>query len=120
MKAQTENAVRGLLALDGEIEAQLIEDAIAVLNGTRLAVCPKTDDETIWNVEVLSRGQVAKLLKKHVRTIDYYIRVGLLDRVQGRGSRAMGISRQSFLRFIQLQVVHYDPITHREERRVLA
>ena len=108
MKAQTEMAIRGILGLDGEIEAQLIEDAIAVLNGTRLAVCPKTDDETIWNVEVMKRGQVAKLLKKHVRTIDYYIRVGLLDRVYGSGTRAIGVTRESFLRLIHRRVVHFE------------
>ena len=108
MKAQTEMAIRGILGLDGDIEPRHIDDAIAVLNGTRLAVSPTSDDPTIFDFEVLSRGQVAKLLKKHVRTIDYYVKVGLLDRVYGSGTRAIGVTRESFLRLIHRRVVHFE------------
>ena len=94
MKAQTENAVRGLLALDDEIDPADIEAAIVVLRGGT----PIPDEE------VMTRGQVAKLLKKHPRTVDWYVRAGRLDRVYGPGLRGIGITRSSFLRFIRRRV----------------
>ena len=41
-----------------------------------------------------------ELLKIHRRTLDYYIQRGYLKRVYGGGERAIGVSRDSYLKFI--------------------
>ena len=38
--------------------------------------------------------------KIHRRTLDYYIQRGYLKRVYGGGERAIGVSRDSYLKFI--------------------
>ena len=50
-------------------------------------------------VHVLRYKEVMDLLHVHRRTLEYYIDKGYLDRVYGRGERALGISRDSYIRF---------------------
>ena len=70
-----------------------------------------TDDDL---VHVLRYKEVMDLLHVHRRTLEYYIDRGYLDRVYGRGERALGISRDSFIRFTtQRRVVR----NHPERRR---
>jgi len=95
MKAQTEAALRGLLGMDEEIAKENIEKAIAYLRGER------TDDEL---VHVIKYKDVLSLLHCHRRTLEYYIAKGYLTRVYGGGTRAIGVSRESFIRFTTKRV----------------
>ena len=49
---------------------------------------------------VIRYKDVLKWLKIHSRTLDYYIQRGYLKRVYGGGERAIGVSRDSYLKFI--------------------
>jgi len=52
------------------------------------------------------------LLKVSRRTLTYYLDHGYLDRVYGCGHRALGVSRESLLRFMNRRVVRRrDPQT---------
>ena len=93
MRTQTEMAVRNILEMDDEINKQDIDRAIDVLRGKR------DENGTEGLVHVLRRKEVMELLHIHRRTLDYYIDMGYLDRVYGGGQRAIGISRESFIRF---------------------
>ena len=91
MKAETEQMVRSILGMDREIAAEDVEKAIRVLKGE--------PDDNRDLVHVMKRKDVMKLLGIHRRTLDYYLERGYLDRVYGGGERAIGVSRESFLRF---------------------
>lgn len=99
MKTQTETAVRNILEMDDEVVKQDIERAIDVLRGK------KDETGTEGLVQVLRRKDVMNLLRIHRRTLDYYIDMGYLDRVYGGGKKAIGISRESFIRFTTRRVV---------------
>lgn len=97
MKVETENAVRNVLAIDGEIEESVIERAISILKGQL--------EEDLPTIPYLSRKVVMKHLKCHRRTLDYYLQKGLLERVYRVGGvKAVGVSRESVLRFLELRV----------------
>ena len=96
MKAQTEAAIRNIVAIDTEIKQSDLEKAINVLRGN--------SDGTEGLVHVLRRKEVMKLLGVHRRTLDYYLDKGYLDRVYGGGKRAIGVSRESFERFTSRRV----------------
>ena len=106
MKIETENAVRSILSLDPEVSQENLEKAIHILWGR-----VESKDDL---VHVLRYKEVMDLLHVHRRTLEYYIDRGYLDRVYGRGERALGISRDSFIRFTtQRRVVR----NHPERRR---
>ena len=90
LKKETEVVIRGLLASDKSVAPEDIEKAIAYLQG-RL-------DEDLTHV--IRYKDVLKWLKIHRRTLDYYIQRGYLKRVYGGGERAIGVSRDSYLKFI--------------------
>ena len=91
MKIQTEMAIRSIASTDDEVVGGNLERAIEVLRGN-------AGNEDL--IQVLRYGEVAGLLHVHKRTLDYYIRMGYLDKVYGGGKRAIGISRTSFNRFV--------------------
>ncbi len=91
MKIETENAIRSILSLDDQVGKAELEKAIMILHGK-----VESDDDL---VHVLRYKEVMALLHVHRRTLEYYIAKGYLDRVYGRGERALGISRDSYLRF---------------------
>lgn len=110
MKTETETLIRNVIALDPEIAADDIEKALNILRGKNEA---NTEVEL---VQVLRYKDVIALLKIHRRTLEYYIEQGYLDRVYGRGERALGISRDSFIRFTtQRTLVHNKPAKKREK-----
>ena len=90
LKKETEVVIRGLLASDKRVAPEDIEKAIAYLQGRR--------DEDLTHV--IRYKDVLKWLKIHRRTLDYYIQRGYLKRVYGGGERAIGVSRDSDLKFI--------------------
>ena len=87
MKAQTEAALRNIAGLDPEVKAENLERALRFLRGER--------DENGPLVEVMKRKEVMEI---HRRTLDYYIQRGYLKRVYGGGERAIGVSRDSYLK----------------------
>ena len=91
MKVQTEIAIRGILQMDAEVVKADMDRAINILNGRH--------DEDDDLVHVIRRKDVMKWLGVHRRTLDYYLKMGYLDRVYGGGQRAIGISRESYIRF---------------------
>ena len=91
MKIETENAIRSILSLDPEVSQENLEKAVHILWGR-----VESEDDL---VHVLRFKEVMNLLHVHRRTLEYYIDKGYLDRVYGRGERALGISRDSYIRF---------------------
>ena len=77
--------------MDAEVVKADMDRAINILNGRH-----EEDDDL---VHVIRRKDVMKWLGVHRRTLDYYLKMGYLDRVYGGGQRAIGISRESYIRF---------------------
>ena len=77
--------------MDSEVVKADMDRAINILNGRY------EDDNDL--VHVIRRKDAMKWLGVHRRTLDYYLKMGYLDRVYGGGRRALGISRESFIRF---------------------
>ena len=96
MKRETEEMIRNLVKVDGEIDPNDAERALNVLRGVK--------EGTEELVHVMKRKDVIKLLGIHRRTLDYYVSKGYLDNVYGGGQRAIGISRESFIRFTTKRV----------------
>lgn len=89
MKAETEMAIKNIMAMDPEVNKNDIAHALDILRGQEHE---KAD-------AVMKRKDVIKLLRIHRRTLDYYLDKGYLDRIYGSGKRALGVSRESFIRF---------------------
>ena len=105
MKPETEMAVRGVLMMDADIAKENIERALDVLRGKVGA-----DDDL---VHIIRFDDAMDLLKVSRRTLTYYLDKGHLDRVYGCGHRALGVSRESLLRFTSRRVVRRrDPQTN--------
>lgn len=88
MKEQTEIMLRNAMSMDPEISP---ETAVEVINHLK-GISHRLDS-------VMKRNDVMRLLRIHRRTVDYYIKKGYLEKVYGGGKRAIGISRESFIRF---------------------
>ena len=91
MKDQTEAAIRNIASIDGEISKEMLDQAIDIFRGE---MAGRND-----LVHVMKRKDVMKHLGIHRRTLDYYLEKGYLERVYGGGQKAIGVSRESFLRF---------------------
>ena len=77
--------------MDAEVVKADMDRAINILNGKH------EDDDDL--VHVIRRKDAMKWLGVHRRTLDYYLKMGYLDRVYGGGQRAIGISCESYIRF---------------------
>lgn len=97
MKPQTEAALRNIASMDPSVRPEDIEKAIRFLNGET--------DGVKEEIEVIKRKDVMELLRIKRRTLDNYLERGLMDRVYGGGKKAIGISRESFIRFTTMRVV---------------
>ena len=96
MKPQTYNILKRILVIDGEIDKPRIDYVLEVLSG-RLDVPDKPVRQG-----VLRRSEVARLLGISLRSVDSYVVQGHLQRVyRNGGKQALGISRQSYERFIE-------------------
>lgn len=94
MRIETENAVRSILSLDDSIEKNRLERALHILRGD-----PDGDEELL---KIVRRKDAIKILNVHRRTLDYYLKMGYLQRVYGGGrERALGISRDSLVAFMR-------------------
>ena len=83
--------------MDAEVTGEMLERAVAVLRGQAAG-----DEDMIHTVKF---RDAAELLKVCPRTLIYYLDNGYLDRVYGCGQRALGVSRESLLRFMTRRVV---------------
>ena len=97
MKPETETAVRSIVMFDSEVTRENLERAIDILRGK-----VSSDEDLIHNIRFCDAQE---LLKVSRRTLSYYIDHGYLDRVYGCGERALGVSRESLLRFMNRRVV---------------
>ena len=97
MKQETENAIRSIASLDPELSATMVERAIDIMHGR--------SDESEAFIHNVRFCDAQELLKVSRRTLSYYVDHGYLDRVYGCGHRALGISRESLLRFMNRRVV---------------
>lgn len=96
MKAQTEAAIRNIAGLDPEVKQENIEKSIRYLKG---------ESDTQPEIEVMKRKDVMSLLRITRRTLDNYLERGLMDRVYAGGKKAIGVSRESFIRFTTCRVL---------------
>ena len=97
MKIETENAIRSIVTMDADVTKEALERAIDILRGK-----VESDEDFVHNVRFCDAQE---LLKVSRRTLSYYVDHGYLDRVYGCGHRALGISRESLLRFMNRRVV---------------
>ena len=105
MKTETETLVRSIVSMDAEVTKESLERAIDILRGR-----VESDEDFVHNIKF---RDAQDLLKVSRRTLSYYLDHGYLDRVYGCGHRALGISRESLLRFMNRRVVRRrDPQTN--------
>ena len=97
MKPETETAVRSIVMIDSEVTRENLERAIDIMRGKI-----SSEEELIHTVRF---NDAIDLLKVSRRTLSHYIDHGYLDRVFGCGCRALGVSRESLLRFMNRRVV---------------
>ena len=83
--------------MDPEVTREMLERAIDILRGRA-----RSDEDMIHTIKF---KDAAELLKVCPRTLIYYLDNGYLDRVYGCGQRALGVSRESLLRFMTRRVV---------------
>lgn len=101
MTAQVEELMRQILEADGSIPPDEISRAILIMKGAPI------DHSDL--VHVIRYDKAAKLLGVHRCTIDYFVRMGYLDRVMGGGKSCIGITSESYQRFIRRWVDHREP-----------
>ena len=104
MKAETETLLRNIISLDPEITKENAEKAIDIMRGK-----VSSDEDLIHTIKFCDAMDLLKVCR---RTLTYYLDHGYLDRVYGCGHRALGVSRESLLRFMNRRVVRRrDPQT---------
>ncbi len=101
MRIETENAVRSIVCIDPEITREMIEQAIDILHGKAAA---GGGEIIVHNVRF---SDAMDILKVKRRTLRHYIYRGYLDRVYGGGCRAIGVTRESLLRFMTHRTVEH-------------
>ena len=99
MRIETETAVRSIVSIDDEVTKEMAERAINLLRGN----CPE-QEVIIHNVRF---EDAIDILKVSRRTLRHYLDTGHLDRVYGGGCRAIGVSRESLLRFMSRRTVEH-------------
>ena len=109
MTAQVEQIMRQILETDGGIPQEDIERSILIMKGAPI------DHSDL--VHVIRYAEAAKLLGVHRCTIDYFVRKGYLDRVMGGGKSCIGITSDSYQRFIRRWVVHNEQVVPRKTSR---
>ena len=83
--------------IDSEVTRENLERAIDIMRGKI-----SSDEELIHTIRF---KDAIDLLKVSRRTLTYYLDHGYIDRVFGCGHRALGVSRESLLRFMNRRVV---------------
>ena len=83
--------------IDSEVTRENLERAIDIMRGKI-----SSDEELVHTIRF---KDAIDLLKVSRRTLTYYLDHGYIDRVFGCGCRALGVSRESLLRFMNRRVV---------------
>ena len=91
MNAKVETAVRSVLKLDPDFDPVKTDAAMDVLKGRTVAALRKKEEID----PVMPRKDVAKALDVDVHTVDKFGRLGLIAKIPGSGSRALGYSTES-------------------------
>jgi len=99
MKIETETAIRSIVGFDSEVTKEMVEKALDILRGK-----VPGDEMIVHNVRF---GDAMEILKVKRRTLRYYVYRGYLDRVYGGGCRAIGVTRESLLRFMTHRTVEH-------------
>ena len=97
MKPETETAVRSIVMIDSEVTRENLERAIDIMRGKI-----SSDEELVHTIRGGGGGGGGGGSR---RTLTYYLDHGYIDRVFGCGCRALGVSRESLLRFMNRRVV---------------
>lgn len=100
MKSETEMAVRGVLMMDADVTKESVERVIDILRGKD----DGSEEAIIHNVRFDDARDILKISR---RTLRHYLDSGYLDRVYGGGRRAIGVSRESLLRFTNRRTVSH-------------
>ena len=101
MKVETEQMIRSMAKMDGGINDNDLERAINIMRGVK--------EDNLDLVHVIRRKEAMKMLGVHRRTLDYYLKMGYLDRVMGGGKSCIGITSESYQRFIRRWVDRREP-----------
>lgn len=91
MNPKVETAVRSVLKLDPDFDPVKADAAMDVLKGRTVASLRKKAELD----PVMSRKEVADHLEVDVHTVDKYGREGVITKIPGSGSRALGYSTES-------------------------
>ena len=83
--------------IDSEVTRENLERAIDIMRGKI-----SSDEELVHTIRF---KDAIDLLKVSRRTLTYYLDHGYIDRVFGCGCRALGVSRESLLSFMNRRVV---------------
>lgn len=111
MNKQTEITLKSIFAVDETIDSAQIDSAIKILQSQTITC--KTHP-----TQVIKFCEAARLLHVTAWTVNDYANRGLLERVYGGGAKkAIGISLQSYNRFILLQRTN-DDIQSEERMRL--
>jgi len=91
MRDPTIAALRAIAKLDGTIKPLSVDRAIDALSGKTAAelISPKRIES------VVTRAEAAIILKVCTKTIDNYVKAGLLKRFQVTPKRSLGLTRSS-------------------------
>ena len=98
MMAKTEMVVRNILAMDPEVRQQDVERAVDVLRGVKAGAEPPA------RIPYIEYKDAIRFLCISRRTLDNYLARGVLDKVVRGDGRTMGISRESYERFVALEI----------------
>ena len=101
MRIETETAGRSIIGFDSEVTKEMVERAIDILRGKAAA---DGGEMIVHNVRF---SDAMDILKVKRRTLRHYIYRGYLDRVYGGGCRAIGVTRESLLRFMTHRTVEH-------------
>lgn len=97
MRIETETAVRSIVCIDTEVTREMLEKALDILRGKS-----PEEDVIVHNIRF---SDAMEILMVSRRTLRHYLDSGYLDRVYGGGRRAIGVTRESLVRFMTRRTV---------------
>lgn len=97
MRMETETAVRSIVCIDTEVTREMLEKALDILRGKT-----PEEDAIIHNIRFADAMEILMVSR---RTLRHYLDSGYLDRVYGGGRRAIGVTRESLVRFMSRRTV---------------
>lgn len=99
MRMETETAVRSIVCIDAEVSREMLEKALRILRGI-----DPDNEPIVHNVRFKDARDILQVSR---RTLRHYMDSGYLDRVYGGGIRAIGVTRESLIRFMSRRTVEH-------------